>query len=390
MFEGDVMKILLVPDIVGWVVEDMALNLKRVLDDDFDVTIKYSDQLAAKHGKKILDWATDYNEYDILFIMLPSYIPENLPDISKVVTCFHGGPGTEGQADMLQRFGYKDMRIAYVSEQTRWRVMENPFTNTKKEKVPLTQQIDENWLKRTKLQLTEKDSMQIITDPQTVRQWVEVQVKYTRTGFGFNELYFTPHGVDVEMFKQKRLNQDFICGYAGWANYLLGAQDEHRRGRWIMEAWKKLKNVKFNLAVGLKEHDHNNLKKFNAAWANPLVRAGLWEHKDMPSYYTQISTYLVPDARAGGPVPVLEAGAMGIPVVCSKAGLCGDMIEDNVHGKVIEEGPHTFERFVDAIRWMQSHNQKREKMGKNLREYIYKNRRWEDVKEYWVKFLLGK
>jgi len=384
------MKILIVPDIVGWVVEDMALNLERVLKDDFDVTIKYSDKLAAKHGKPILDWSKDYNEYDILFIMLPSYIPENLPDISKVVTCFHGGPGTEGQADMLQRYGYKDMRIAYVSEQTRWRVMENPFVNTKKEKVPLKQEIDIEWLKKKKLQLADKDSLQIISDPRTVQKWIEVQVQYKRTGFGFNELYFTPHGVDVETFYQKRLNQDFICGYAGWANYLLGGQEDHRRARWIMDAWKELKNVKFNLAVGLREHDHNNLKKFNAAWGNPLVKAGLYEHKDMPSYYTQVSTYLVPDARAGGPVPVLEAGAMGIPVVCTKAGLCGDMIEDGIHGKVIEESSDTFGEFVKAIEWMKHHPKEREQMGKNLREYIYKNRRWEDVKEYWVKFLLGK
>jgi glycosyltransferase involved in cell wall biosynthesis len=384
------MKVLIVPDIVGWVVEDMALNIMEVLKDDFEFTLKYADDLALKHDKEVINWKTDYDKYDVIFMMLPSYIPKDLPDISKVVTCFHGGPGTEGQADMLQRFGYADMRIAYVSEQTKYRVTDQPFENVKQEKVPLRKHIDEEWLYRDLLKLSPADNMKIIQRPHVEDAWVTVQIRYRRVGFGFNKLYFTPHGVDTELFKQDRITQNFVCGYAGWANYLMGAQNDHRRGRWIMDAYNKdFRNTqKFNIAAGIEEHDNGNKRRLLNGMSQTKrqnLTVKLYEHNEMPEFYKKISTYLVPDFRAGGPMPVLEAGAMGIPVVTTNAGLCGDIIEDGVHGKIIK----TYAEFVDAINFMKNNPKDREKMGENLREYIRENRRWVDVKGYWASFLLG-
>jgi glycosyltransferase involved in cell wall biosynthesis len=112
------------------------------------------------------------------------------------------------------------------------------------------------------------------------------------------------------------------------------------------------------------------------------IDIGMYPYNKMRDFYKDISCYLVPDKFAGGPFPVLEAGAMGIPVVCTNAGLCGDFIENDVHGKIIE----TYEEFIDAIKWMKCNPKERKNMGLNLKEYIREQRTWEAVANYWKKF----
>ena len=114
-------KVLIVPDISGWIVEDMAVNIMEALKDEFDFTLQVAE---LEEGKPRFTWEQDLDKFDLIFLMLPSYVPARLPvDINKVVTTFHGGPASEGQADHLQRahrasrFGSSPASAAHVQLQ---------------------------------------------------------------------------------------------------------------------------------------------------------------------------------------------------------------------------------------------------------------------------------
>ena len=399
------MKILIVPDLGGWIVEDMAFNIMRVLDKEFEFVMQVAEK---EEGRDVFTWDQDLDRFDLIYLMLPSYVPVNIPGglEKKVITTFHGGPASEGQGDHIQRAGFRDMRMSYVSQQTNDRISTNLFMNTKKERIPkeyykisydelegkkkVTIDVDNehelaDWIRNGLLQLQEGETYQIIRRPQVLKGGVqELQISYKRRGFGFTNLFFTPHGVNMEDYKQDNIREDFVCGYAGWARYLLNAQRDHRRGYWIMDAQQEL-GFPLNIAGGIPQYNKQDIKVIKSAYPSNNINVLQVEHDKMQEYYKSISCYLVPDKFAGGPMPVLEAGSMGIPVICTDAGLCGDIIEDGEHGRVVKD----YDQFVKAIAWMRDNPDRRKRMGKNLQEYIRKNRTWEAVAPYWAKFFKG-
>ena len=370
------MKILIVPDLSGWIVEDMAINIMRVLKDEFEFTLQVSEP---DPNVPVFTWQQDLTKYDLIYLMLPSYVPADMDPamLPKVITTFHGGPASEGQGDHIQRAGFRDMRMSYVSHQTNDRISKNLFTNSHnfRKSIKPSEEITGSFIRNTLLQLRDDESYQILSNP-------EVRLQYSRRGFGFKNLFFTPHGVNMDDYKQDSIIKDFVCGYAGWSRYLLNAQRDHRRGHWIMDAQRQLV-FNLNVAGGIPKYNKDDIKTMKSAYSN--IKVSAVEHDKMQDFYRGISCYLVPDKAAGGPMPVLEAGSMGIPVVCTDAGLCGDIIEDGVHGRKVKN----YEQFVKAIAWMRDNPERRKQMGKNLQEYIRYNRTWEAVAPYWAKFFKG-
>jgi glycosyltransferase involved in cell wall biosynthesis len=388
--------ILVVPDISGWVMESIAKGIiNSCLRDKFQFDIKYSDKSVEKQGKPLINWAVDLQNYDLIYLMTSGYLPKNLKDkdYKRIVTTFHGGPGTEAQANILQRMGRTNMRISYVSGQTKDRVINPTYSSSEKMDaiVDITKKLNIEDLKK-RLKLSEDDSLKI--EPinsnhlENLKGEIEVRARFVKHSFGLKKLYYTPQGVDIEKFNQKDIIEDFVCGYAGWVRYLIGNQSEHRRGDWIIKAWQKsMKNFKLNIAGGLKNIGGgiDSIKPFRKKYGDNNLKVNLYNSGGMVGFYKGISCYLVPDKFAGGPMPVLEAGAMGIPVITTKCGHCGDFIEDNIHGKVI----NNFEEFVDAIKFMKGRPVIRRNMGKNLQEYIREHRTWNAVAPYWEKFFNG-
>lgn len=364
------MNILILPDIPGWVMESIALGIIDSLKDKFNFTMKYSDEMSREYGKEVVDWDKDIEKYDLIYLMLPSYIPD-VDDYSKIVTSFHGGPGTEAQADKIQRMGLEEMRISYVSYQTRCRV-ESEYKSS------------QTFSKFAKIKNIRRNLGLRDTDKLNLRPKNDIQIRavYTKYGFNLKNLHFTPYGIDTDFFNQEKINDKFCCGYAGWARYLMDSQLDHRRGNWIINAWYE---DKFDLSIagGLKIHGNEQILRFKKV--HPYIKAGLYDRSDIRDFYKELSCYLVPDKLAGGPMPVLEAGAMGIPVITTDCGHCGDIIEDGYNGKVIDN----FKDFKSAIQWMKSHPKEREILGQNLKNYIKQYRTWNSVSSYWEKFFKG-
>ena len=313
-------KIAIVPDIKGWIMDNFANNIINALSDNFEFTKFYMEE-----ERK---WNWDYeNKFDIIYIMLPSYLKRDIK-IEKYRSSFHGGPGIEGQADQINRFGLNGIRTSYVASQVKDRI------------------------KRYKLK---------------------------------NSEYFTPYGINPTEYNinHKIKNDKIRCGYAGWLSYILDNQRDHRRIYWINEAQEKLK---FNLyfAGGLKQYiKQHQIDIFNEKFKNiKNVHLDFYSREEMKNFYSKINCYLVPDKYAGGPMPVLEAGAMGIPSITTNAGLCGDIIKDKENGLLISG----YTKFCNAIKFLMNNPDERIRLGNNMRNYVLEYRTWEKVKNYWKKF----
>ena len=385
------MKVLIVPDVPGWAVDSMADGIISALSDKFIFTKRYADNIAKDMGFPIIDWKVDYDKYDKIYIMLPGYIDNIIAgdyDMKKICTTFHGGPGTEGQADQLDRQKLNDLNISFVSYQTKKRVCDVTNNINRKMNIRLKEVVDIDWLKH---ELGFGDGEDKIVRFEGEERYLKrltknkVNVVYRRKGYNLRNLSFTPHGVNIKRFKQDSIIGEPVFGYAGWARYILGAQKEHRQCDWIFNSWRN-NPYKLKVAGGTKKYDaKGDLTKLKYLFnMDKLVDISYYEHNDVHNFYKSISCYLVPDKYAGGPMPVLEAGAMNIPVICTDAGLCGDIIEDGINGIKIS----TFKEFENAIDFMKNNKNEREKMGKKLGELVRETRSWDAVSKYWEDFFL--
>ena len=316
-------KVAIVSDISGWIMDNFADNIMNVLSDKFEFTKFYME------GESSKTWNWDYeSKFDIIYMMLPSYLKKNI-DIKKYRTSFHGGPGIEGQADQINRFNLSNMKVSYVAKQVKDRV------------------------KKYKLK---------------------------------NAEWFTPYGVNPEEYNiTNNIDMGTLkCGYAGWLGYILGNQNNHRRIYWINDAHEKLK---FDLyfAAGLRRYIKNrDIEVFEEKFKKlKNVHLGFYSREEIIEFYKKINCYLVPDKYAGGPMPVLEAGIMGIPSITTNAGLCGDIIKNDENGLLISG----YTNFLKAIKFLMNNPDERLRLGNNMRNYVIENRTWDKVKKYWEKFL---
>jgi glycosyltransferase involved in cell wall biosynthesis len=110
----------------------------------------------------------------------------------------------------------------------------------------------------------------------------------------------------------------------------------------------------------------------------------------MPAYYSGLDVYCVMSATEGLNNTILEAGAMGIPVVTTRAGAAPEIIEDGVNGILVERNR---DALVDALKQLQGDPQWRRQLGARLRETVLANWTWgtriEDFRNMFDRFFDG-
>lgn len=381
---------LIVTDIPGWAMDNLADNLIAVLGEKFRFTKK------AIELENRVELEATYPDYDIVYVMLPSYLSADAAD--NIITTFHGGPGVEGQADYIDRARQNDMRISYGNLQVKERVTTLEWKSNRRVKAPVSFQADEKKLLQEQ-NLSGDDVVDFKIDPEFAKhpKWPEYQ-KYNdihlpvnlhiwRHGFGLTNLFYTPYGINKDEYKSNvKINQSKLsCGYAGWAKYILGAQSEHRRIGWILQAQKEL-DFEVYFAGGLMKYAEDDINEVKILHKDNLkIHIDAYTKEKIHEFYTKINCYLVPDKYAGGPLPVLEAGLFGIPPVTMPCGICNDFITHMKTGYMAK----TKEDFFKGIAFMAKNPEKRIEMGQNLKEYILKNKQWKHVSDYWERFFKG-
>lgn len=178
-------------------------------------------------------------------------------------------------------------------------------------------------------------------------------------------VFHTPHGVDENIF-YPRTGVPFSSPEGklvlGWA----GSRTNHpgKRGidDFILPALQGLEGITLHVAA----------------------REDTWrtQHEMVP-FYQGLDAYICASRTEGGPHPLLEASACGVPVISTRVGLAPELIMDNENGILVER---TIDAIREAVVRLRDNRELRLRMGKRARQTIEERWTWDRQAVNYVPF----
>ena len=120
----------------------------------------------------------------------------------------------------------------------------------------------------------------------------------------------------------------------------------------LASAWKRIRNAYSHsrlLTIGPAE-PHNPVPNGilqELANDDRVIMLDFVANDDMPTYYGIMDIVVLPSYREGFPYVVLEASAMGLPIVATRVTGCTDAVTDGVTGTLVP--PRDIQDMVEAI-----------------------------------------
>ena len=164
--------------------------------------------------------------------------------------------------------------------------------------------------------------------------------------------YGSSNGVDLDMFNQNCLNKNKLdeiksiwikkkCFYFGYVGRLI-----NRKGfKELFEAFKIVYNKNKEtrlLIVGKPYFDQFDESLFKEVINHPgVVNVGLVPFDDVPYYMYLINVFVLPAYWEGFGNVLVQAAAMGKPIISTNATGCKDAVKDKFNGELIEKGDIT-------------------------------------------------
>lgn len=170
-------------------------------------------------------------------------------------------------------------------------------------------------------------------------------------------VYLIPNGLDLDKFKpiekKNKTRKNFIVGFAG--NVINQALANYKGFDLIQEAVKKLEGVELKTALyGDKQIPHNEM---------------------VEKFYHKIDCLILASINEGCSNVVMEALACGIPVILTKVGYHGEMLEDGKNCLFIKRDIKDITKKISLLR---DDISLQKKLAKNGREFAEK---YHDIKE---------
>jgi glycosyltransferase involved in cell wall biosynthesis len=193
---------------------------------------------------------------------------------------------------------------------------------------------------------------------------------------------FNPANID--QVKRGRLRSQF-CGHEDAV--IIGFVGRLVKDKGVVElasAWKRIRNACDNtclLMIGPRE-PHNPVPRDileELSRDDRVIMLDFVANGDLPNYYAIMDIVVLPTYREGFPNVVLEAAAMGLPVVAAKVTGCVDAVADGVTGKLV--APRDVQSLVEAISHYVQDRKLRLNHGQAGRERVLKYFRPEPIWE---------
>lgn len=147
------------------------------------------------------------------------------------------------------------------------------------------------------------------------------------------EKKYNPSFQDFELIQKiKNVNgineEDFVIGYVGRLVKDKGINE-------LISAWrileKKYTNIKLILVGPIEERDPISVDSINEIKTNPnIIHTGFV--LDSAPYFSIMDIFVLPTYREGFPTVTLEASAMKLPVITTRATGCEESIIENITG----------------------------------------------------------
>jgi len=184
----------------------------------------------------------------------------------------------------------------------------------------------------------------------------------------FNEynlpIFYTPHGVDHKIFIPHHDKTHSPTGKLtiGWA----GSSTNHPGKR------------------GLVDFIFPSLNELSGITLKIADRESEWRSQEvMVNFYQGIDAYICASRTEGGPHPLLEASACGIPIITTRVGIAPDLIELNKNGIIIDRSINAIRNAVILLR---DNRDLRIEMGKHARKIICEKWTWDTQVKFYIPF----
>jgi hypothetical protein len=176
-------------------------------------------------------------------------------------------------------------------------------------------------------------------------------------------LFHTPHGVDIDVFTPGTAapspRGELILG---WAGSLTNHPGKRGVEDLILPAVAGLRGVAFR----------------------PAAREHKWRTQDeMVEFYRGLDALICASRTEGGPHPLLEASACGIPVISTRVGIAPELIQDGVNGLLIDREIRVIR---DAVTRLRDDRDLRIEMGKRAREIVAASWNWDIQARRYIPF----
>ncbi len=168
--------------------------------------------------------------------------------------------------------------------------------------------------------------------------------------------------------KLQIFDNDVIFGFCGRICYDKGISELLQGFRLFTEKHNNI-NSKLLLIGNLDTRDvisNNDLIEIKNN--KNIILCGYIDKHDIPYYYNLLDVFIFPSHREGFGMSVIEASAMGKPILVSKSHGCIDSIVDNVTGKYIDLNPMSICKGMEKM----LDEKYRETIGNNGRKFVLK------------------
>jgi glycosyltransferase involved in cell wall biosynthesis len=167
-------------------------------------------------------------------------------------------------------------------------------------------------------------------------------------------VFYTPHGVDETIFSPGRRKPPAAGSLVlGWAGSLNNHPGKRGIDDFLLPALEGLSGVELRLAAREK-----------------VMRT----QAEMVEFYRGLDAYICTSRTEGGPHPLLEAAACGVPLISTPVGLAPQLIRDGDNGLLIERDVSAIRRAVTVLRDQRG---LRVSMGRRAREIIERAWTWD-------------
>jgi hypothetical protein len=127
----------------------------------------------------------------------------------------------------------------------------------------------------------------------------------------------------------------------------------------------------------------NTCKSLGVKFVTATYRGNKLTMEEMPSFYNRIDVYVCMSKTEGLCNPLMEAGAMGIPIISTRSGAAEEMIHDGEGGFLVER---TESALKDALGKIQDPLLRRS-MGDRMRKEVAENWSWDvRIRDYEIMF----
>ena len=199
---------------------------------------------------------------------------------------------------------------------------------------------------------------------------------------------FNPENVsnedNVKLKRQYNIDDnDFVIGFSGRLVRDKGIVELSQAFR-ILKEEHHGKSIKLFVIGEPEKRDAVPQEVLDTLLNNPdVIFTGRIPYADIQKYYLLMDVLVLPSYREGFPTVVLEACAMGIPVIVSRSTGCMDSVKENVTGVYTDIEPRSIadnlSRFFDSSFAKQ--------MGHHGRKYVVENYDQRIVRNYMLQVL---